>query len=366
MKKLEKFYSPVIRKIRLKKFIRSLTSRKNSTNLKLKRNGNSKRISPDKIVAPPIFDMYRAEFHADVVDFVRKIESKVALYNNTKKKVHVCFRNTTYVSAAACLFLLASLESLNDSFPKTKYAVTKPPIKTSKKGEQHVVDSVLNRIGIYTSLGLKPREMKENPTVKCWEIIRGDLVDSENAGKLLETVTEKMGTNFNDLYRPLVEAMSNSVEHAYRKDLYNKKIMGSQNKWWCFASIMNNYFNLIICDLGVGIPNTLKLTQTEKVLSRLIEFVGKPLELDSEHIKASLQVKRTQTDLGHRGKGGTDLQTIIEDFNNSFLRILSNKGNYKYTNRKRVKPEVLWDAKNSINGTIVEWSVPLLNEGDIV
>lgn len=77
-----------------------------------------------------------------------------------------------------------------------------------------------------------------------------------------------------------------------------------------------------------------------------------------------MQVKRTRTKLGYRGKGGTDLQSIIENFENAQLRIISNKGNYRYTHRKKARPELMWDAKHSINGTIVEWSVPLPNEGD--
>lgn len=362
MKKLEKAFSPAIRRLRYKRFMRSLVSHRSTVEKKLKRNGSLKKISPEKILAPTILDIYKNEYHELVVDFIEKIESKA---KTGSKKIYICFRNTIHISAAAGLFLLAKLETIRSNHRILQYVVSKPPIKTSSKGEAHVVDSVLNRIGIYASLGVKAREMKENPSVKCWEVIRGELVDSEIAGKLLETITEKMGTDYTDLYRPLIEAMSNSVEHAYRDDLYNKNKNNNKNKWWCFASIMNNKLILLICDLGVGIPKTLKLTQGEKVLAKLTEFIGKPITLDSEHIKASLQVKRTQTKLGYRGKGGTDLQSIIELYENTQLRIISNKGNYRYTNRKKAKPELIWDAKKSINGTIVEWSMPLPTKGDV-
>lgn len=361
MKKIEKLFTEVIRKLRHKKFMRSIASKRSTTERKLKRNGSLKKIAPEKILAPTILDIYKAEYHENVVNFIEKIENKAKTGN---KKIYICFRNTIHISAAAGLFLLAKLETLKSNHRDLKYIVAKPPIKTSSKGEQHVVDSVLNRIGIYAALGVKSREMIETPSVKCWEVIRGELVDSEIAGNLLETITEKMGTDYTDLYRPLIEAMSNSVEHAYRDDLYDSNKNNNKNKWWCFAAIMNNKLILLICDLGVGIPKTLKLTQGEKVLAKLTEFLGKPLVLDSEHIKASLQVKRTRTKLGYRGKGGTDLQSIIENFENAQLRIISNKGNYRYTHRKKARPELMWDAKHSINGTIVEWSVPLPNEGD--
>ncbi|HBS6036906.1 TPA: hypothetical protein MAL37_003025 [Klebsiella aerogenes] len=364
MKKIEQFFDKALRRMRQKKFLRSIVSKRSNKVIKLKRNGNKKRIKPEKIVAPPVLDIYSSHHHENVVNFIDSIENRIRLEQSKLQNIHICFRNTIYISAAAGLYLLAKLENIRSNYPHVKYTVTRPPFKTSKKGEHHVVDSVLNRIGVYSAFGMQGREMKENPSVKCWEVIRGELVDSEMAGKLLETVTEKMGTDYTDLYRPLIEAMSNSVEHAYRDDLYDKNKNTNKNRWWCFAAIMNNKLILLICDLGVGISRTLKLTQGERVLTKLIELIGKPIELDSEHIKASLQVKRTRTKLGYRGKGGTDLQSIIDNFTHAQLRIISNKGNYRYTNRKKTKPEVMWDAKKSINGTIVEWSVPLPSEGN--
>ncbi|SUW63277.1 Uncharacterised protein [Buttiauxella agrestis] len=362
MKKIEKLFNKAIKRLIKKKFLRSIVSNKNIKGSKTKRNGKKKKSSTNKIVAPTILDIYNPNHHENVLNFIETIERRAEQEHSKSHGLFICFRNTIYISAAAGLYLLAKLENLRSNYPLVKYTVTRPPFKTTKKGEHHVVDSVLNRIGIYSAFGVKGREMKENPSVKCWEVIRGELVDSEMAGKLLETVAAKMGEEYTDLYRPLIEAMSNSVEHAYRDDLYDNQKKTNKNKWWCFAAIMNNKLVLLICDLGVGIPRTLKLTQGEKVLSKLIELMGKPIELDSEHIKASLQVKRTRTKLGYRGKGGTDLQSIIENFKNAQLRIISNNGNYRYTEHKRSEPEKLWDAKKSINGTIVEWSIPLPTE----
>lgn len=365
MKQLEKFFNPSVKRLRNKRFLRSIVNNASNKSRKVNRTKKKRKIPTNKILAPTILDIYNQNHHENTVNFIETIERKTAQEQSKCTSIFICFRNTTYISAAAGLYLLAKLESLRSNYPNIKYTVTRPPFKTTQKGEHHVVDSVLNRIGIYSAFGVKGREMKENHSVKCWEVIRGELVDSEMAGKLLETVTDKMGTDYTELYRPLIEAMSNSVEHAYRDDLYNSLENATKNKWWCFAAIMNNKLVLLICDLGVGIPKTLKLTQGEKVLSKLIELIGKPIELDSEHIKASLQVKRTRTKLGYRGKGGTDLQSIIENFTNAQLRIMSNKGNYRYTERKKSEPEKMWDAKKSINGTIVEWSMPLPKEGVI-
>lgn len=365
MKLWEKEFNSVIKKVRLKRRLRKFVSTNSNFSNTFKRNGRSTKPTISKIVAPTILDIYNANFHTKVVDFIEQIEIKVKHHQVGQGKIPVCFRNTTYISSAAGIFILARLENLKTNYPHVRYIVSRPPVKTSRSREPHLVDSVLNRIGIYAALGQPTKDMKENPSVRCWEVIRGEFVESEIAGKLLEAITTKLGMDYSDLYRPLIEAMSNSVEHAYREDLYVRDKSQASNKWWCFAAIMDNKLVLLICDLGVGIPKTLALTQGEGILSKIIEILGKPLTSDADHIKAALQVKRTRTKLGYRGKGGTDLQSIIDNHINSRLRIISNKGNYRYTNRKQATPEILWDGKKSIGGTIVEWSVPLPAQGNL-
>ncbi|MCT0087124.1 hypothetical protein KUA04_01375, partial [Proteus mirabilis] len=70
--------------------------------------------------------------------------------------------------------------------------------------------------------------------------------------------------------------------------------------------------------------------------------------------------RKDQHALAYRGKGGTDLQSIIEAVEGSRLSIMSNKGNYRFTNKgNKKKPELCWDGSQSISGTIVEWSIIL-------
>ncbi|WP_274850536.1 hypothetical protein [Serratia marcescens] len=363
MKLLEKKITSAILHAAKKRAIRKVVfnGNKNST-IKSRRNGRKRNhIEIAKIVAPSILDLYKASYHDATVDFIKKIEKKASEGTLLKTvKIHICFRNTSYITAAAGLWLLSKIEFMRSLSPYAKFTVTRPPAAPTRgfKKNQPVVDSVLNRIGFYTALGLERRSMAEISNVKCWEVTRGEQVVGSKIGELLSSIMEKTGTDYSSLYRPLIEAMSNSVEHAYRADLYKKK--GNPTKWWCFAAILNNSLTVLICDLGVGIPNTLHKTQNSQFIKRIIEILGRPLSSDADYIKAALQVKKTRTELDYRGKGGTDLQSVIETTQHSKLCIMSNRGYYQYTNRgSRRTPEVMFDNKLSIGGTIVQWSVEL-------
>lgn len=354
---------------RNKRAMRKFALSNNTHSRKYKHNGKKLRVQPEKIIAPTYLDLYNPKNHDKLIIFIKDIELQSKIKSSAPiKKVYICFRNTIHIGAAAGLWMLSKMESLRCIYPQITYIVTRPPVtvRNNNKERHYTVESVLNRIGFYEALGLPTRPMKKEPLVNCWEVIRGDLVEATEVGRLLEEISAKIRVNYDGMFRPLIEAMANSVEHAYREDLYKSTRNAIKHKWWCFAALMDNRLVILICDLGVGIPNTLKLTQGEGFLSKIIEILGKPLSCDGDHIKASLQVKRTRTKLGYRGKGGADLQSIIESYKESQLRIISNYGNYKYTNRKSVvKPETIWDGAESIGGTIVEWSIPLqtIDEG---
>lgn len=365
MKLLEKIFNKHIFRAANKRrgrFIASKTTKNGG--YKSKRNGRKKnKIENNKFIAPAVLDIYKARYHDLTISFMRKIEKK-ALESTASKivKIHICFRDTFYISAAAGLWLLSRVEYLRSIAPFAKFSVTRPPALAERgsKIKKPVVDSVLNRIGFYTALGLKKRDMIEVANVKCWEVTRGEQVIGSEIGKLLSSITEKTGHDYSSLYRPLIEAMSNSVEHAYRADIYKRNQKSMATKWWCFAAIMDSRLVVLICDLGVGIPETLHLTQSTQYMRRMIEFLGRPLKSDVDYIKAALQVKKSRTDLVYRGKGGTDLQSVIENTENSKLCILSNRGCYHYNNRgSKGSPEIMFDNKLSIGGTIVQWSVEL-------
>lgn len=366
MKLLEKRNSPAHIRAATKRGLRKIVSNYNrNSSSKKARNGKKYEPLKIKIIAPSVLDLSKIKNHDPMIQFIDQIkkEAKKGRASDVAQ-VHLCFRETKMITSSGGLYLLANLERLNSEAPYVKYSVTKPPNTRMNKGDNNrypVVDSVMNWLGIYAALGKEKREMRQLPMVDCWEATRGSQVASTKVGELLEKVTVSTGQNHQALYRPLVEAMSNSVEHAYRSDLYQ----GEQPdiKWWCIATIMNNKLIALVCDLGLGISKTLPKTQSKKFFSNVIEYIGHALSKDSDFIRASLQLKKSATKLDYRGKGGPDLQSVIEKIPNAKLAIYSNKGSYSYTNRGKVTPETWFDHKLSINGTIVECSLDLPNQG---
>ena len=329
------------------------------------RNGSKNKHRPVKIIAPICLDISKPRFHDALVAFVDNIKQQARKGNSHHiSQVHLCFRETKLITSSGGIWLLANLERLRIDYPYVKYSITSPPstrISNDDNNKYPVVDAVMNWIGIYDALGFERRDMRELPLVNCWEVTRGSQVASQQLGELLEKVTEQTGQDFKALYRPLVEAMSNSVEHAYRPDLYTAEQPAT--KWWCFAAIMNNRLITLVCDLGLGIPKTLPKTQSKKFFSTIAEYIGHALNSDSDYIKASLELKKSATKLDYRGKGGPDLQSLIAKIPNAKLVIHSNKGSYTYTNRGKAKPETCYDNKTSISGTIVECSLELPPQG---
>lgn len=362
MKLLEKRNSPALMRAALKRALRKVVSRHNKTKMvKKSRNGSSYTPHRHKIVAPSVLDLSKLKYHDPLVKFINEIKEEASKGRAQKiAQIHLCFRETKMITSSGGLYLLANLERLNSESPYVKYNVTRPPATRMSKDDNNrypVVDSVMNWLGVYKALGKEKREMRRLPMVDCWEATRGAQVASADVGKLLEKVTDSIGQDLKPLYRPLVEAMSNSVEHAYRTDLYNKA--QPTTKWWCLATVMNNRLIALVCDLGIGISKTLPKTQSTKFFANIVDYIGHKLSTDSDFIRASLQLKKSATKLDYRGKGGPDLQSVIEKTPNAKLAIYSNKGFYSYTNRGKVHPETWLDHKFSINGTIVECSLEL-------
>lgn len=366
MKLLEKRNSPAILRAAEKRGLRKAISSFNK-NSSEKRSRNGSKYTPvvNKIIAPVVLDLSKIQNHDLMVQFVDSIKTQARRGTAQKvAQVHLCFRETRVITSSGGLWFLANLERIRSESPFIKYRVTRPPATRLNQNDNNrypVVDSVMNWIGIYTALGKDKREMRQLPMVDCWEATRGSQVVGSKIGELLEKITLSTGQNHQALYRPLVEAMSNSVEHAYRSDLYSKA--QPEIKWWCFATILNNKLIALVCDLGLGISKTLPKTQSKTFFTNITEMIGHALSTDSDFIRASLQLKKSATKLDYRGKGGPDLQSVIEKIPNAKLSIYSNKGSYSYTNRGKANPETWFDHKLSINGTIVECSIELPPQG---
>lgn len=318
-----------------------------------------------KIIAPSIICIYKKQNQLKMIKFLSNLELSVKRASTNNHVVFISFRNSTAITAGACVLLLATVDRLNTEFPDVEYQVTYPP-RVPYVGHSNrrvpVVSSVLSQVGFFKLIGVKSPKYRALSNVDCWKVTSGELVESELLGNLLISLPKEIEAS-KELYRPALEAMCNCVEHGYDETFCN-----SQNKkykkWWCLSAVIDGFLVVIVCDLGVGIPYTLPRTQSSSMIQRLSNKIGKVFTSDSDYIKASLLVKKTRTQEEFRGKGGQDLKTIVENTPFSTLQVHSNKGAYTYkTTEDLSKPqEKSYDNKMAINGTITGWSIKV-NDG---
>ncbi|MDE1214233.1 hypothetical protein L9W84_11405 [Vibrio aestuarianus] len=311
------------------------------------------------VIAPAYLDMYKPKNHNNFILFKENLEkqAKIVANNGAKAVLRICFRNTTHITAAAGLLMVATVDNIKSLYPKLKFKVTRPPNRRHGLKSENLVDSVLVHIGFYKLIDHDHIKRRCNAkSVTCWSYAYGDDASGEIAAKLITNLSS-YGIKTNKLYRSCFEAVANACEHAYT-DKITPKNPFNLKRWWFFVGVLNDKITVLICDLGHGIPNTLEVTQDESLLSKIwkkLNLSSKPSE-DCVLIHASTIVKETRTKEIYRGKGGADVKTFVDETDNSSLIIFSNRGTYRYSGKDKTSPA--YDNRRSVGGTIIEWTIP--------
>lgn len=308
---------------------------------------------------PQEIDLYFSTNHAKLTACLSKIRRLVAL----KRPVVMVFSNTKRITAAGGLLMFSEVSRLILAYGQHCIKATRP-LKGPDFNDENAVEATLNQIGFYRTLGQSERDIPKPETVSCWNVSEGILTEGEIAGNMIANIVNSKipQTIGRDLYRGSVEAVANCVEHAYSDDSFRRDNLNiDDRRWWMFVGIREQNLVVLICDLGMGIPNTIQKTQSRSVLDRIFKSFHFLAQTESDWIKTATLVRRTKTALSYRGKGGDDARTLVEKNKFSLLSIYSNKGCYKLINQgtcsnEKLKESAL-DQKNSILGTIVEWSI---------
>lgn len=362
LNKNKRKYWPRLSEIRfLKKLRRKDKKRQEKITKSGKGHYNGDELSA---IAPAKIDLYKPRLHKEFVDFKHDLEAKAKAISqsNYVKNLRICFRNTTHITAAAGLLMVATVDNLLSKYPQLTFKVTRPPNRRTDPGTktENLVDSVLVHLGFYKLIGhANIKRRCDAKSVTCWQYAYGDDASGEIAATLIQKLAT-YGVKTNKLYRSCFEAVANATEHAYTDKIAPEKPFNLK-RWWFFVGVLNDKITVLICDLGHGIPNTLEVTQSTTMLERLwakLNFPSKPTN-DCELIKASTIVKETRTKEEFRGKGGTDIKTFVDQTEDSSMIIFSNRGFYKYLGAD--KPAVALDNKMSVGGTIIQWTIPYLD-----
>ena len=305
-----------------------------------------------KFFVPKIIDIYSKKNFESNVLFIDRVRECCLTHN---RKVFLDFSKVEKVSAGAMLSFLAEIDVITkkSSFGVHAVAFNHP--------EDQKVESILKQVGFYDLLKKSKRETKEYEDVNFWQYTSGACSEPVIAQSMMDNIKAEVQSKASKkLYRGFVEAMSNSVEHAYLNDKEHSE-EDDTAKWWTFAGVKDSELVVVICDKGVGIPKTLPHTQGVGWLQRLFKelSISAHKVKDSTYIKAASSLSRTRTGKTNRGKGLKDMKSVTDELKIGYLSIYSNRGFYTYRGTGGAIKEFIYDHKRSINGTVVEWNIPL-------
>lgn len=293
------------------------------------------------VVAPEYFSLTNDNHREKLLNFIKKIKNNLS----QGYKVDISFDETHTLVTSGTLWMVAKLEKLIYSYPN-KISCNYP--------EDNTVHQLLQHIGFLKKLGL-PEKMTEidSDIVRHWHYISGTTTDDvSHFDKIFKCVA--VPEEFSDgLYDSMSEAVTNTIQHAYDDD--------EIKEWRMFAQKKDGKLDIAICDLGVGIPKSLKQKpEIKKWLTSPIQSARK--NRDSYLLEVAIQSTRSKTKLSHRGKGLRDMLTYAKSVKVGGFRILSGKGAFDYSSSKKLK--INKQFKSQINGTLIEWQIPLENNHD--
>jgi hypothetical protein len=314
------------------------------------------------IILPPIMSL--SDAYDDTVACINLMRQTVLV---NKEPIALHFEKVERIDPSAALLLVAEIyrcRHLRQSARGRSVEGTYP--------RNSEVESQLEEMGFFKLLNVVSRDLGEQHDKRSKPIflnfITGIQVQSEAIHKFVEVIEKYNIITLNDparrkLVGALIEAMSNANEHAYKLPT---PIQSMSNRWWLSASInpQRNEVTVILCDQGVGIPNTIDLRLFEGLKLQLQSYewfqVLYAKRSDGVVIKAATELFRTGTGQEGRGKGFRDMKAFVDRCHEGELTVLSNRGKYHYiggTSSEVVSRESFDDSVGSIGGTVIEWRI---------
>ncbi len=288
------------------------------------------------IGSPESFSLIEKDNRNQLIIFLNTIKE------NLKKgfKVHLIFNKTKRLHPCGMLYAVSNIESLLETYPKTI---------SCGYPRDDVVEQLFQHIGFLKLLGkTECRKIITADNVRYWHYVNG--ISTDDVSKFKELI---QSINFNEdiqsgLFESMSEAVTNTIQHAYEGT--------KPKKWWMFAQNKNSLLEIAICDLGIGIPKSLrrKPELKERMASTLHRIKNRR---DTVLIEVATGSNRSSTQLSHRGHGLKDMLEFVKTNEIGGFRIFSAKGAFNYSSsNKQVSRK---DYPNGINGTIVQWQIPV-------
>ncbi len=293
-----------------------------------------------KIPAPKLFSLIGNENRRILLAFIDAITDSIRV----GKHVTIDFRDTTNLHPCGTLYFVANVENLLQLYP-LKLSCRLPP--------DSVVQQLFQHIGLLQKLGQSSNCQVTAENVVRWHYATGIDASTSAFQSLLLDHGEALGglVPRSELYDCMSEAITNTRKHAY--PLYDD----DETQWWMFSQTTDDILTVVICDLGIGIPESLLHKPEMKDYVRKLVLVATPKKQDQHLIQIATSTGRTSSRLSYRGKGLPQMLKFISQGEKGGFRVQSGYG-YYYFDAARQKSKAGTYAQQT-TGTIVQWTLSL-------
>ena len=301
--------------------------------------------SDEVLLAAPECICLSSEWHSSLALFLQKIRGAF----KAGSPICIDFRATKLVVAPGMILLYSEISRIIDIDPGFKIRCI--------PARDDVVNQVFKHLGFYTYFDFSSDAIPVLPSVVSWKYASSAVVDGDSVGELLLTY-ESLKPASRHVYAAATEAMINSVDHAYSADRADGLPKPSAERWRLFCREDDGKIVIAVCDLGVGIPNTLPINFKE-IIEGLFGKSGRGrVKSDARIIEAAMEIGRSRYEtMGRkgRGKGFYDMRRLVDEVGGATLQIYSNRGYLMYMGGQ-------YSRRNfdiSIMGTVVVWIIPV-------
>ena len=293
--------------------------------------------------APKVFRLNGTEEErTSLLQFLHRMEYLLAQGH----KVRINYDRTVELFPDGTLLFVATLEKLLAQYPA----------RISCNYPKHpVVEQLFQHIGVLNKLGNSARAVVTAENVRHWHYVQGTVVDLSGLETLFTGFAAKLGEETGaGLFDSVSEAITNVVQHAYEG--LPEGAIKTEARWWMFAQQRDGKLDVVISDLGIGIPRSLReKEELADVLPGLIRRLRK--RQATGLIEMAVESSRSRTKLPYRGKGLPDMLKFSKACNVGFFLVHSANGTFMYNSN--TKREIASDYDTAIPGTLINWQLEL-------
>lgn len=308
-----------------------------------------------KIDAPEIFSF--AQNFDSVATFLHILRTEASAAGNRPLLVEM--KHIRTLAPAAALSLVAELER----WQRMKRVLLRP---STVPDWDPTVLAHLTSMGFFSLLGTPgQRQRPAAPPGKRLEywlpFTSGSTTEGALAKRLRGRLERHIGSFSPELkaalYRPLIEAMKNSAEHAYPDGEYSDAVLRMLGRrWWMFgvAEAGERKIKVIFLDQGITIPASLPKSWMWQTIAAIIQNLG---DDDSQRIVTAAAYGRSRhAGQKHRGKGLHNIVELASQHPENRLRIISRHGYCTVQGNGAMQRQ---NRAEGLNGTLIEWDLNL-------